>query len=449
MPKPEVRFREVSAGRAYDFRAKGFLKRHFFPHRLHYLPRCGSDGLYLAQKIYSIDDPCRLRQVVLTACDDALDGIPTALFHDDDLIWHQQQLGMTGHVAAANLILDDRRLFTTARFSDIVQRISRNRQWATRVEKRFRGWDHMLLNGIFNYAVENGFREIHLPTGETARASTDPERHVEPALFERIYDDDVTQRFDAERRGDRWVVDVHANRHRLVEPEIRTEPLPGGRTISICHDTEAGLGHVGVDAKLSEMTAAHARNNLSKILEVEARRSIHGTYDVVGCLLRELREPIEAGGHEISFHSYDHTPNLNQLGQCRAVDNRIKGYRPPQSKITSELTDRHLARFNFEWLASSPRSIATEVPVVRAGIARMPIFFDDFPMYKSAVGYGEWETELLEIVRSRDFTAFGLHDCYAHLWLPQLDRLLERLADLGRIETVGEVAARTALGCAE
>lgn len=293
--------------------------------------------------LYGITEADRLRQVVLFARGAALEGIPAGLFFDDDLIWHQQQLGLPGHVAAANLIVKGRTLLTTARFSDIVQRISRRRAYLTRVEKRFRGWDHMLLNGILNFAVEQDLKTICFPTAEVAMADTDPERTVPPSLFERIYDHDVLERFNAERRGGHWVVDVAKNRDRLVTPASGEERLPNERTICITHDIERELGHVAVAPEFAAIAARVSRENLPRILEIEERRGIRGTYNVVGCLMNEVRADIERGGNEVAFHSHDHTEHQNQVGLCRQIDYRIKGYRPPNSRVTAELTDDYLS----------------------------------------------------------------------------------------------------------
>jgi len=447
--RDHARYREIASDRRDDFVARGFARRHFFPHRVHYLPRCGSDGACLAASVYGVTDPTRLRQVVLFAIDDSLAGIPAELFFDDDLVWHQQQLGLPGHVASANLVRDGKRLLTTARFSDIVQRIGRRREHATRIEKRFRGWDHMLLNAILGYAIENRFEEIHFPTATLAMANVDKKRSVDAALFERIYDDDVRKRFDAVRRGNQWVVDVRANGGRWVAGTTRTEGIAADPAIVICHDTERELGHVGIDPEFVPIATRRSRESLREILDIEAQRSVRGTYDVVGCLMNELRPVIEARGHELSFHSYDHTAHQNQLGMCREIDYRIKGYRAPQSKLTGELTDAMLTHHNFEWLGSSHHSLGTSEPEMRSGVVRLPILFDDFPLYKSAMPYDRWERELFDLLRGRRFAAFGLHDCYAHLWLDRFDDLLGRLSSIGRLTTMGEIAASVALGCSE
>ena len=446
-PSGVARFRDVAGDRLAEFVSKGFRARHVFPHRLYYLPRPGSDGVKLARSMYGISGADRLWQIAVFARGAALEGIPAELFFDDDLVWHQQHLGLAGHVAAANLIVQGRTLLTTARFSDIVQRIARRRAHLTRVEKRFRGWDHMLLNAVLNFAVERDLRTIHFPTATVAMANTDPARTVKPPLFERVYDHDVVERFDAQRRGGYWIVDVATNRHRLVAPVPGREPLPADRTICISHDIERELGHVSVAPQFAAVAATVSRQNLSRMLEIEQRRGVQGTYNVVGCMMHEVRADIEGGGHEVAFHSHDHTDHQNQIGLCRRVDYRIKGYRPPNSRVTAELTDDYLAYHNFEWLASSPASIGTGEPALRAGIARIPIRFDDFPMYKADVGFEAWERQALRVVRAHQFTAFGLHDCYAQYWLERFDEFLGKLQDLGRVETVGAVANRVALGC--
>ncbi len=63
------------------------------------------------------------------------------------------------------------------------------------------------------------------------------------------------------------------------------------------------------------------------------------TYNVVGTLLDGVRDRIEAGGHAVAFHSFDHGDGLDQLHRCREVDYRLKGYRLPRSQPTPETTD--------------------------------------------------------------------------------------------------------------
>lgn len=240
------------------------------------------------------------------------------------------------------------------------------------------------------------------------------------------------------------------------------------KTICLCHDIERGLGHIGVDPDFAEFANKISSNNLDEMLRIEKETNVKATYNVVGCLIYEVREKIEKNGHCIAFHSYDHKidnfrPNSKkyfkifkqifgiitdetnnrydgQLAKCRQIDSRIKGYRPPQSRITPELSDYNLCFHNFEWLASSAYFLKTEKPVMQNRIVKIPIFFDDFEMYKHGLKYGEWEQKAIDIIKENDFVAFCLHDCYAHYWLLHYREFLQKIKGLGKLKTLNEVA---------
>jgi hypothetical protein len=184
--------------------------------------------------------------------------------------------------------------------------------------------------------------------------------------------------------------------------------------------------------------------------ETEAALGVRATYCVVGSIMGEVRAGIEANGHCVAFHSFDHhLKRRNQLPRCRQVDYRIKGYRPPRSMITRELTDRKLLFHNFEWLASSAPSLGTPRPVLRNGLVRLPIALDDFALHSgSGVSFDDWAAGALQLVADSDFTAIGLHDCYAQHWLPHYQTLLERMSGLAELRTLNEVAAEITLGSA-
>src|SRR5215510_16782 len=100
----QVRYHEIGPERIIEFLTRGYKRRHTFPHRLYYLPKCGPDGLQLAR---SMCGPCRLdelSEIVLYAHSEALSEFPEKLFFDDDLSWHQQQFGKPGQLATANLL---------------------------------------------------------------------------------------------------------------------------------------------------------------------------------------------------------------------------------------------------------------------------------------------------------------------------------------------------------
>lgn len=144
-------FREIARDRADEFFYRGYKRRLFFPHRIYYLPKCGPDGFKLANSMCGDCELDQLWETVIYATPPLIHGFPEEFFFDDDLIWHQQQFGKIGQIATANLVVDGDRCYSMVHISDLVQRISRRREYKTRIENRFKGWNHMLLanNGIF------------------------------------------------------------------------------------------------------------------------------------------------------------------------------------------------------------------------------------------------------------------------------------------------------------
>lgn len=442
-------FREVSADRAGELVARGHRLRHFFPHRVYHLPKCGPDGLQLAGRMCDREEPAAMWELVLYADGDALADLPEDLFFDDDVVWHQQQFGRAGQVASASLVLDDDVVSVVTLVSDLVQRISRRREHKTPVEKRFKGWAHMLINAVAAFADERGAQTLRVATAALVARHADRSRHTDPTLFQRAYDDAVQATLPARRAGDWWEVDVAAARERVVAPERRTDTLSRDRTACIVHDTERGLGHLEVDPDFAARVAQSAPRDLEAMAEVEAGLGVRTTYCVVGALVPEVRAGLEAGGHCLAFHSFDHVVEReDQLHRCREVDYRLKGYRPPHSRMTSELTDRNLLFHNFEWLASSPQSLGAAAPELRSALVRLPIAWDDFPLHTGAVAYDDWERTALERVAGNDFTAIGLHDCYAAHWLPRYRDFLERVGEVAELRTLDEVAAEVTLASA-
>src|SRR5512134_2523025 len=92
-------FRQITAERADEYVAKGHRRRHFFPHRVYHLPKCGPDGFRLARRMCGKEDPAAMWEVVLYADVALLGDFPPDLFFDDDVICHQQQFGQPGQVA--------------------------------------------------------------------------------------------------------------------------------------------------------------------------------------------------------------------------------------------------------------------------------------------------------------------------------------------------------------
>lgn len=443
------RFRDFAEERRPEFWRRGYnRKRPFFPHRIYYVPRCGPDALKLARRMSGIEDPDALWEVLLFATGPVLGEFAEELYFDDDLVWHQQQFGRPGHIAFAYLAVKGQELYGLNYVSDLVQRQSRRPECKTRIEKTFRGWQHILFNGMMTFAVEQKLERFYSPTADFAIAHTDRSRTVQRELFERVYDRAVSRQWLAGRDGDWWVIDVAQNSGRVLLGEKREELIESGKTICVCHDIERGRGHAETDPGFAALADHISADNLELMLAIEEEMEVKATYHVLGCLLSDVREKIEQRGHCIAFHSYDHDLEREQLAACRKVDYRIKGYRPPRSRITPELTDETLCFRNFEWLASSARSIGTRTPKIENGIVKIPILFDDSDLYKRRLTYEEWERRALAIIEQHDFVAFGLHDCYGRYWLHAYRDFLKRIRGLGTLKTLNEVAGELILGSA-
>lgn len=196
--------------------------------------------------------------------------------------------------------------------------------------------------------------------------------------------------------------------------------------ICVFHDIEENVD--------TEVSAAECADNLDRMLRIEKELRVDATYNMLGILLARKRQIIEASNprHSIAFHSFNHSLNdMTQLRQCRDVDLRVRGYRPPRSRITAELSDYNLTFWNFEWLASSVFSLGSEACRIENGLVKIPIAIDDYPLFTRAVDYQDWERDLLERARAKKFFGFGLHDCYAGLWLERYPQLLHKLAQIG------------------
>jgi peptidoglycan/xylan/chitin deacetylase (PgdA/CDA1 family) len=466
-------FHEATADMGEAFASRGYKLRHFFPHRIHHFAKCGPDAFRIAASMCGVRDPAAHRELVLYAPDALIEDLPGEVFFDDDLIWHQQQFGRPGQVATANLVLDGRTLRATTLLSDLVQRISRRRDLKTRVEARFKGWVHMLLNGVLDFALSRDIDSVAVPRASLVLRHTARDRHVGPELYRRIYDETVHTLLRPRRDGDWWLIDVDPAR--VVRLRTGREALPAGRMICVCHDVERGFGHLDVDPRFAASADETSRRSLESMLAIEGDMQVRATYNVLGLLLPEVRRQIEPGGHALAFHSYDHrvdgrrrlrevlhgavsrvrgTPfgdprGAPQLSRCREVDYRIKGYRPPRSHVGSELSDANLLFHNVEWLASSQHSLARRQPGLIGGIVKIPIAIDDFDLHRGRLPYDRWEDRVVELLEAGDFGAVCLHDCYAPRWLSRYRGLLERIQSLGRVVTVDELAAEVTLASGE
>jgi hypothetical protein len=496
-------FRIMDEDRREDFFSKGYKKRYFFPHEIYYFPRCAMDGFYFANRMWGINNPNSLWEIILYARQTLIVEFPEELFFDEDIIWHQEHLGKPGQIAAANLIIDGDKLYTLEHISDLVQRIHLRKEYRTRINSCFRHWHHMLLNSVLNFAVENSLKYIYSPTANLLVEKYYPK--VDRRLFDRIYDRDVTMHFEVTQRNGMWIIDVDKNRHKLVVPKIEEKIVKDEKkTICVFHDIERGLGQVEVDPDLTELADNEAAANLQKMLSIEKELNVKTTYNVVGIFLDDVKASLKQDGHCIAFHSYDHqisrqpvtnymgegailklitelgykvtyhvnkvrsklclTPVsyqpmskicrnalnklrkilslpliVNQLAECQSVDYRIKGYRPYHNKPTSKISDRDLCYFNFEWTTIDEKTTGAK-PTLENRIVKIPVFCDGHEMYHHNVPYETWENKVVERIKQSRFVAVGLNDCYAHYWLPHYSKFLERINTLGQLKTFNEVA---------
>jgi hypothetical protein len=441
-------FRQVGAERAEEWMAKGHKLRHFFAHRLFHLPKCGPDGYRVAQAMCGLNDLGAHWQLLMYADQALVTRFPRELFFDEDLIWHRQHLGRAGQVATASMVVDSGVLYSMTHHADLVQRIGRFREHKTQIEKRLGGWPWMLLNGILAFAQERGLRTVRVPRSPLAMRHTDTAREVKPYLFERVYDRPALELPGTIRAGEWWEIDVAQAAAAVVTPVPDSQPLTQEKVVCVFHDLERGLGHRAEDSALAQRADRTAGATLQAILALESEAGVRVTYNVVGQILDEVHDELKSAGHAVAFHSFDHSSGDRQLVRCREIDYRLKGYRPPRSLLTSETTDEQLAFHNFEWFASGRHSLGTDAPLIRNRLVRLPVTLDDFPLYTGALTYEDWERTVLKHVERDAYTAIGLHDCYAHLWLDRYAELLDKLSAAATPRTFDQVSAEVVIGAA-
>jgi len=409
-PAATVRFREASGG------PSGLL----FPHRVYYLPKAGPNALHLASRMCGTRQFGRFWEVLLHA-----NGAASEVRH----------YGMTDLVASASLIQEGRRLYGLNYLPDSWQGASR------RSEDSFQGWPGLLLNAVLQFAVERKIQQVYSPKSRLVREqATFAEVPCGWELLETVYDRAVTGSYLFTETPDWWILDVSRNAGHLVPLTLNQDVLRREKTVCLFHDIERGLGQTGENAGFGLEVDREAPHYLRRMLAAEREAGVKATYNVVGCLLDEVRGEIEQDGHSVAFHSFDHDLTKSQLDRCRSSNGRIKGYRAPKSILTRELSDANLARHGFDWLAIAASSVGAAVPVLRDGVVWIPVLLDDYGLHKRRTDYKSWERDLLSRVARARFAAIGLHDCYAGYWLDRYEEFLGKLKTLGRFSTMDEVA---------
>ncbi|MCA9775645.1 MAG: hypothetical protein KC800_02980, partial [Candidatus Eremiobacteraeota bacterium] len=434
----------------------GLAQRYTFSHRLHLLPKAGPDAMKLAHRLGLSTRPERAMQLLLVVGPEMEKSVPQNVWYDADIHWHRLHLGRAGVVASASLFVKGDTLYSLTYVSDLTARITHRRDSKTRVDKLFKGWPQMLVNGVLNVARELGCRRLRSLTSDAVMNLSDPAREVDGRLFQRVYDQSLS-RYRKRRVSHYWELSLEENRDWVVPATIRTQfNQTQDTTVCLLFDVEEDWGHRDLEPDPS-ITAERSCHALRSALEILSDLEVKATFNVVGKLLERKRRPIEQDGHSLAFHSYDHRledfvpfrrtrrlraglpPYCEQLDGCQNVDYQIRGYRPPCSRLEG-LDSTTLLFYNTEWLASAAGSLGSDIPFVNQGVARIPILMDDYELYKGEVSAEQWEENLLREVRTRRFVAFSLHDCYGSHWLPGFRLLIEKLKQEATFRTADEVA---------
>ncbi len=426
---------------AERFVAQGLRAREFFPHQVLALRKAYPDTLLqFARRGVEISNIAAGSLWQINLYSNWIDDLPPEVFRNSTVNWHQQQFGRPGLVAAAGLFIDGRNAYASLLQSDLCQQIFRQTQLkqlcASRINNRFRYWYKMLFNAVLDFALTHHLEHLFSPTAAQITRTT--RKQIDDSLFRQIYDYPSTylSRRRQVGRAEYWEVPISENRERIVplESQIPAPPTKSsGPVICVYHDLEENVD--------TDVDPGACRAALLQMLEVERLQKANVTYNILGSIFRRVAPLVaSAGEHSIAFHSYNHSiDDLQQLPRVREVDLQVKGYRPPRSVITPELTDYSIAYHNFEWLMSSASSLGFDLPRLEGGIVKIPVHIDDYRLATGAETYEHWLGRVLEAVKLKSFIAIGLHDCYSQHWLEKYPHLLERLASAGELWTCDQV----------
>jgi hypothetical protein len=425
------------------FLRAGFARRHAFSHEVAVVPKRYPDALlHLRQHNVPLSTIVHgvFKQINVYATN--ISKYPEELFRDLNVNWHGQQCSRLGLIAAAGLFLPNHHIaIITTMQSDVCQQLYRHpslkSSCKTQIDKWFERWYRLLLNAVVDFCNDHSIGRLYVPTSGTVLQRVP--RAVSPALFVRIYDDPSLW-LQCTRRSlfgtEYWEIPIDANQGIFVP----LEPTSGDsrkpiRGVCIFHDVEAN-----VDTLVSPSDCLHW---LNAMLDIETQMGLSLTYSVLGKLLPALRPLFQKHGiRSLALHSFDHQiGSLNQIRQVRRIDGKIHGYRPPQSKITPELTDFNLSFYNFEWLLSSAGSIGLTEPQLQNYIVKIPVHMDDYPLQTGRYSINEWIGRLRSLLDSNiSLVTIGTHDCYARQWLEYYPQVLRECIAKGPIWNCDDIA---------
>ena len=117
------------------------------------------------------------------------------------------------------------------------------------------------------------------------------------------------------------------------------------------------------------------------------------------------------------------------------------------SSSTTRWSDASFCFYNFEWLAF-PGFDPSDLPRFENRLLKIPISIDDSQLRTREADYDAWERAVLSEVERRPFAAIGLGAGGAEQWLPHYERLLDRLGDLGRVQTLDQYYGERILSAA-
>lgn len=427
---------------AAEFVKAGIPARNWFDHYVVTIAKQYPDTfLYLGWRKAPrrATEATAFRQINLYATE--LGGLPDELFTDKSVNWHQQQMGLKGLIASAGLYLDGvDDAFVMFLQSDLCQQLFRHAelraQCRTQVDSRFGHWYQLLLNAVLDFCVDRGVKVLYSPTCGTILHFN--VKSVQAQLFSRVYDD-APRRFNCDLciagGAEYWRIPIADNLARIARHSRKAPvnaPPPSG--VCIFHDIEEDVD--------TDVSKGDCNRWFLDLLRMEREASVPATYSILGSLFKDKMPHLMAHGvRSLAFHSYDHNAHgTSQLPRLRKVDLQVRGYRPPQSRITSEITDYGLSFYNFEWLLSSARSLCSPHVHLENGIVKIPVHLDDYLLHTGRLTLEQWDEALFQLLDRVPLVVIGLHDCYASKWINSYDKLLERLQSRRRFLTCDQIA---------
>ncbi|GJL83890.1 MAG: hypothetical protein DHS20C01_35240 [marine bacterium B5-7] len=424
-----------------SFVKSGLRESDYFSHDVICIQKSYPDSHLIFQNAGIISSECVSgRFIQLNLYSTKTDHLPTDLWTDHDLNWHRQQMKRPGLVGTAGIFLtDSNTALVSILQSDLLQQLYRHPEFAsyrTTIEGTYKAWYKLLWNAILIFARNHRISTVYGPTSETVSART--RQSINHRIFRRIYDYPL-KRYGLTRvqinEESYWKIEIDNNLPYLSDLKRSSMPIKQTKRICLMHDIEAD-----VDTDIPfDLCIEHLR----RMLDIEQKLDLPSTYNLLGKYFSSFMEVLRpAKNIAIGFHSYDHRiENLDQLSLVRDVNLQIQGYRPPQSILTSELTDYRLSYYNFEWLANSAYRFGFNDCRLTNGIVKIPIATDDYPLFTGEMDFDSWATDILARANEMPFFALSLHDCYARHWLDGYEDLLRKLSSTHEFINCDQIAA--------